>query len=479
MKKNNQLRRFFISIAALFVMITLVSSLVLTYVITDRCEEYMLDETSALIAADATQLELNINSYLGGIEGNVALLFADDESMKYDSSTTKLDDYEKINIESRITSRIVDLGVLENYSDFCVVYANDNTVGWKSKTTENMYSDGGIYEDMCSYIKNDKTQDGWAFGVQDNYDRMYYVKRYNDNAVIIASFYTRELVHTFEYPEELQGMTVRLLDDNDLIVYSSDKSEIGQSAPEDLKDQLVTTNYCNNGWKVMCTIARDSVMKEFYKLRKFAYIFSAITIMLTLAIVVAVLIRLSKPMDGYVDALSEQATVDALSGVMNRRGYEELVTSMIEQKTYQESTFIMFDVDNFKKINDTLGHDHGDSVIARMGGLLSRMFVETEVIKPVVGRIGGDEFTVYIGLTESGHEADIRHILDNVLNEFLNEFAVERQSIPISLSAGAVMNYNADSDFQTMYNSADSALYISKQSGKNQYTMYTEGKANE
>jgi len=493
MKKDNRVRRFILSIIIMVVAITICSAIVLSYVIIDKCEKYMLQDTSALIAANSSQLELNINSYLNSIEGNVALMFADEEAQNYDSSTTTLDDYEKIKIESAITNRISDLGTLENYGDFCVLYANDNTVGWKSKTTQNMYSDGGMYEDMCSYITNDKTNDGWAFGVQGNYDRMYYVKRYNPNALIIASFYTRELGRTFEYPDELKGMIVRLIDTNGYIVYSSESSEIGtELTSEDkqlfekgvgvsgfINNQIINTGYCNNGWMVMCKISRDEIMGELEALQSQAMIICLVVILVVCLIIGIGARSLSKPMDGYVDDLSEKAMVDMLSGVMNRRAFEEQVKSFLATGTYPEAAFVMFDVDNFKLINDNLGHDKGDDVIARMGRMLDGALTQNSEYEATVGRLGGDEFAAYIRFNSIENGADVTKIMDGILELFSTTFAEEKDKLPISLSAGVAMFSQVGEDYICLYNAADNALYKAKQSGKNQYCVYEEDNANE
>ena len=486
MKSSNQLKRFIISVILIIVIMIVVSSTVLSFGMVRRGEEYMLGQTSALMSVNAEQLRLNINSYLDDIEGNVALLFSDDQLIRYDESTTTMDEYDRIQIENQIAGRIADLGALENYSDFCVVYADDKSIGWKSKTTQNMYSDKSMYADMSSRITNERTLDGWAFGVLDNYERMYYVKRYNPNAIIVTSFYTRELERSFDYPEELKGLCIRLIDDTGMIVYSSESDQIGTPALSGEKtyvdnhmsvnaiteDSLINTGFCENGWMVICTVSRQEMMNEFYVLRRHAIIFSVIVSLFALISSIVIVYRLSRPMDGLVDELSQRASVDALSGVMNRRSFEDMVKDYLEKEHFPHYVFFMFDIDNFKMINDNLGHDYGDTVIRNMGALLGRVAVSGPEREVSIGRLGGDEFAMFVGYTGEEYLADAEEICRNILIEFRSTIAKEANGIPVSLSAGVATGEDADSHYRNLYMAADSALYESKESGKDRYVFY-------
>lgn len=495
MNNNRRVHKFIQSVTIIIVAMSVISSFLLTFAITRQCETYMLEEASALIAADATQLQLNINTYMDRIEDNVALMFSDEEYYGYDRTTTTLEEYDRIQIENKIAERIIDLGALENYGDFCVVYADDNTVGWKSKTTGNMYGDVSIYQDLSQYIINNRTLDGWAYGVQNNFERMYYVKRYNENAIILASFYTRELEKVFKYPEELQGMKVRLVDSAGSIVYSSDKDELGQSIGDSERQylaaganvnaitdtEIIDVGFCENGWMVMCTVPRSVIMSGIDEMRTFAYLISIFVVLIVVILCYLVLRQLSKPMDGYVDQLSEAATVDALSNVYNRAAFEDEVTTSLEQGAFEQAAFIMCDVDHFKKVNDTMGHDHGDEVIKQMGAFLADTFVNKDNVQALVGRLGGDEFAIFLKYSEQSDVEELKNQLNDVLISFKECFAEERKTIPLSMSIGVALHsdVSANISYRELYKAADEALYIAKGNGKDQYRFYQGGMNNE
>ncbi len=159
------------------------------------------------------------------------------------------------------------------------------------------------------------------------------------------------------------------------------------------------------------------------------------------------------------------ATTDSLSGLYNKQTTEDLINEHLAQQ--QTGALFMIDVDNFKAVNDNLGHDMGDHVIQEVASKLHHVF-DTDSI---VGRVGGDEFMVFM-----------KHIDDTTINEkavqagqlLYTTYSKEDIKITISASIG-VCKVSADvNTFQTLYKAADNALYHSKRSGKNRFTVHTK-----
>ena len=136
------------------------------------------------------------------------------------------------------------------------------------------------------------------------------------------------------------------------------------------------------------------------------------------------------------------------------------------------AVLIMFDVDNFKQINDKLGHARGDQVIVGLGRLLKSVCGENTYI----GRLGGDEFAIYKEYHKD--DADVRSQIEGDMSRLLElyekEFEGEAQTCNSSLSIGIYVVEGDDVTFQNMYRCVDCALYYSKRHGKNQYTFYSE-----
>lgn len=492
-RSDERFRLFQYEVLFVFAMLIIIVTAFLDYIILDRTGQAMQEKVSDLIAANSRQLELNINSYLERMETTPTLLFSDEVYYLYDETDEKIEDYDKVKNEETIKNRIVDIGLMDNYSDFGIVFADDHKVGWVSHGTQDLFKNGGIYDTFSSYITNPKKNDGWCFGVNGNSDRMYYIKRLNPNAILISSIYTRELASVFVYPEQLDEMTIRLVDEENTIMYSSDDSEIGEKLPDDIlknieeeffdagnsssivtRDYLINTNVCFNGWRVVCSVPTDIILKENQELKSFTLRISGALAMMFVLVGLIIITKLSKPMDGMVSSLQDKAEIDRLSGVMNKATFQESVENELKKEPADDLVvFVMMDMDNFKQINDRLGHSYGDQVIIRMGKLLRKLYNN----QTIIGRLGGDEFALYTGCKDVPME-DIKAAaierMEQVIEAFTEEFEYEREQCELSISAGVYIKEVSGTDFKDLYERADSALYISKNNGKSCYTFYGE-----
>lgn len=150
---------------------------------------------------------------------------------------------------------------------------------------------------------------------------------------------------------------------------------------------------------------------------------------------------------------------DALTGLMNRRGFEATVERILDfaEPNVNRHVLIMIDVDNFKQINDTYGHLHGDNVLVSIAQHMKRIFRITDLF----GRLGGDEFAAFLI-----NFSDMERLNDKI--ELLLE-RLRMDNLPCSVGI-AIYAENGDS-FTELYKKADMALYRIKNSGKNGYAF--------
>lgn len=487
-KTQTQVKRLKWNILIAFVGIMAAVIIFLAVVIAQRSGDTMLKKTATLINLNTSQQVMNLDNYLEKIKTITSLFFSDEVYYQYDATSDEYDEFEKIQKETEIENRIQDLGVLENYADFAVVYANDRTVGWVSDATYKIFADGKIYSGIESRIDGDEGATGWFSDAADNHRNLFYAKRLNENSILFVSFYSREIESVFEVPKDMHDdMIVRLVDENSTVLYSNNKDEIGKELNENIynlinangdnmvlsKDYLVTSNKCDsNNWLVVCSIPNKIIMKEITEVKIFIYLISFGMLLLMISFGLILLNKVSNPMNQIVLGLADKAEHDLLTGLLNKMSFETAVSAVMEASTNKDvNAFVMLDMDNFKTVNDTLGHDMGDNILVRISGLIKARFGT----KAVMGRLGGDEFAVFFHFTEAD-EGDVKRKIQSEIeilrNDFAMEFADETESCNLSLSAGIALAEYGEMDFNKMYKAADVALYKSKKNGKNRFTFY-------
>ena len=170
------------------------------------------------------------------------------------------------------------------------------------------------------------------------------------------------------------------------------------------------------------------------------------------------------------------ANHDALTGLYNRNMFIKKLNECLEQCKRTETLMAVFflDLDGFKYINDTMGHDIGDELIKEIAKRLCASVRNTDT----VSRLGGDEFTVI--LTNLKHIKDIDIVADKIIENVAMPCTISEHNIKTSCSLGITVYPFEDADnAYTLIKQADTAMYQAKASGKNRYSFYTASLAEE
>ena len=168
-----------------------------------------------------------------------------------------------------------------------------------------------------------------------------------------------------------------------------------------------------------------------------------------------------------LQSAEEIAMKDPLTQLYNKTSTRDLIESYINS-TQNQGVFMMLDIDNFKRVNDTLGHLYGDAVLSELARTLKSLFRDSDI----TGRIGGDEFVVF--MTNVKETAVVQKKAESILNAFKRSFRKEGVEYGISCSIGISLYPWNGTTYEKLMQKADLSLYFSKSSGKNQYNFYSD-----
>ncbi|WP_052343694.1 GGDEF domain-containing protein [Bacillus massiliigorillae] len=162
--------------------------------------------------------------------------------------------------------------------------------------------------------------------------------------------------------------------------------------------------------------------------------------------------------------LKNRAEKDGLTGLYNKVTTEFLVSEKLKM---ENGVLIIIDVDNFKSVNDYFGHAKGDEVLKQLAEELKWIFRKDDI----VGRIGGDEFMVFMSMQYD--EDFIYKKAEDILRRFFKSFEDSSGRLhTISASIGVSKAISEKSSFNQLYKQADTALYHSKNKGRNTVHIY-------
>ena len=167
-------------------------------------------------------------------------------------------------------------------------------------------------------------------------------------------------------------------------------------------------------------------------------------------------------------AAEHMAHHDNLTGLPNRRMAELYFREMLKQSKQDSSGLglIFVDIDNFKRVNDTYGHQCGDDLLRHIGKAISSQLRKTDRLT----RIAGDEFLILLpGVNNS---ADIESILQKVSTTVRDPVTINGENLTPALSMGIALAPQHGSDFRELLQKADTALYKAKAAGRDQYQFF-------
>ncbi len=228
----------------------------------------------------------------------------------------------------------------------------------------------------------------------------------------------------------------------------------------------ITVNYDDYFWKIVSFVPADNLSSYVKDLKNSLFVLGA-GLLLLIAVVSWYFSLAITRRKLYQAQLVSMAHYDALTGLPNRTLlFERLNQSLQQAKRYDRMCALLYvDLDGFKQINDTLGHDAGDELLVETG---ERMEICCRA-SDTVARLGGDEFAIL--LTEVLGVEGAQIFAEKVLAAFNEPFSLKQGEARVGVSIGIGMFPTHGTTLDQLMKSADKAMYLSKNRGKNTYTM--------
>lgn len=164
------------------------------------------------------------------------------------------------------------------------------------------------------------------------------------------------------------------------------------------------------------------------------------------------------------------STTDSLTGIANRFSFEKMMIAKVKKakKHHQEFALLILDVDNFKLINDTLGHQIGDQLLKQIANRIKKC------IEPVdfIARMGGDEFAIIINEVNGPHDAGL--ISQKIMDSLSDTYDLMGNDVNTTVSIGIACFPIASEEVSGLIRASDVALYHAKSLGRSNYQYFTE-----
>ena len=197
---------------------------------------------------------------------------------------------------------------------------------------------------------------------------------------------------------------------------------------------------------------------------------SAVAVILVMSFLYKSIVDLVDELEQREANAQHQALHDQLTGLANRALLEDRLSQALTRyrRSGEQVALLMLDLDRFKQVNDTLGHNAGDQLVQEVGDRLRSLLRETDT----VARIGGDEFAI-VQVSPKG-EADVRRLCERIIAVIRKPFVLGDREARVGVSIGAVFATKEVAEASELLRKADITMYRAKAAGRDCFRIFTE-----
>lgn len=338
--KNRKKKKIFFSLRYrlifAFVIVSMISICFVSVLNIEKSSSVLTDKVGVLMTAINDQFSLSLDNYFSDMEEKAAMVFSNEDIYTFNPSENTLNEYDTITLKSSIQTKIAEIGTMISYNDFCIIYSDNSNIGTLSSNTSQIFGYDTIYEQIEDFIIRENTKDGWVIGFDGDYNKIYYVKRVNSDAILLISIYTTELNSILQYSDELDGMEV-FISGHGNVIFSTNRQAIGQELDEEIKEYIdyshyafvdkkdvVAINTVLDTWKVISTIPKSTILKETRQLLAYNAIVALVCIFISIALGIGIARQIVKPINRVVKSIGQAAEGDLAVKLDQHGGHDEI-----------------------------------------------------------------------------------------------------------------------------------------------------------
>ncbi|MBQ6675023.1 MAG: hypothetical protein IJM75_02730 [Ruminococcus sp.] len=363
--KNNQTLRIRNTRNALIISncVILIAVLIIAFLMMfSRMTESKNKNISSLASFSSSLLKERFVDHMDNTEKTCDLFFASANAGFYpDEGSMSRADINKTLDE--ITSELLGISLSDYYADLGIAYEDGSTAGVITDSTRDAFG-SDIYNGLCSFI-SEGSNDGWGTGYGGDYEKLYFVKRLNDHAVITISSYTKELERRLKDVTGFANATTAVIDSKGIVICSADieqKGSVGTAIDNEPlsmiaglhnitvqnDDYYVATDNITDGWRSICIVSKELFKKDNRNLYFSVFIIGTSAMLLSAAISIFITRRLSTAALAQMYAAGLDG-VDRLTKLTNKFSTEDMIIDTLESSPMGScSGLVLIDIDNLK-----------------------------------------------------------------------------------------------------------------------------------
>lgn len=308
--------RLRLKISISYMLITLVAVCITSVFIYLGTSNLIVNNMSSNALYATQEAGYMLDNFLYEVEDVTSLVFANRDVLEYNHEKSNANSYESLEKETAIAGFLSSLSLYRNYSDFAIIYSDDNYVGRLSSTTGKLFEEVSLFGRLKKFLGDNDSV--WFTGYGENYKRMYYTKRLNDGAIILTSVFYREFDDIFEATKGQSEMNSSILD-GDVTIYSTTEGASGKKSDAglmaklkdetegsfELDDNIVSCHKCRNGWTLVTFSSKETVYRVLDYIRNISIIFASVSVLFVVAVGEIISRSVTRPIADMADAVKK------------------------------------------------------------------------------------------------------------------------------------------------------------------------------